>query len=157
MAGPTWDSLQQDVRYAGRSLLRARGFSLTAVATLALAIGGTVSVFSVVDAVYLSALPYAHAEQLVMIENPNVCVHTCSADVTGDQLEAWLPDLPMVSGAAGLASREGKTSTPLGPGWSDYALVSRDFFSVLGLSRLLGRTFVRADDGPGAAAVAVLS
>src|SRR5258708_1423058 len=160
MAVPAWDALQQDVRYACRSLLKARAFSLTAVATLALAIGGTVAVFSVVDAVYWSALPYAHAEQLVMIENANVCAEgSCFADIgdkviapgfpMAEQLEAWPPNLPMISGAAGLAIQEGKMSTPLGLISVGYAAVSGGFFSVLGLRPLLGRTFVPPDDRPG--------
>ena len=60
------EQLTKDVRYAVRALLRAPGFTLVTVVTLALAIGSNVAIFSVVDAVLLDPLPYPNADRLVI-------------------------------------------------------------------------------------------
>src|SRR5205085_6818153 len=61
------DILIQDIRYAARKLLRTPGFSVIAVATLALAIGAITAVFSVVNGVLLKPLPFPNARELVRI------------------------------------------------------------------------------------------
>src|SRR6185312_7327392 len=61
------DHLAQDVRYGARSLLHARVYAAAAIATLALGIGATTAIFSVVDAVLLRPLPYADPDGLVML------------------------------------------------------------------------------------------
>ena len=63
------DALQQDVRYAVRGLLRTRGFTAAAVGTLALCLGANLTIFAVVDAVLLRALPFPEAERLVGVFN----------------------------------------------------------------------------------------
>lgn len=63
------DALQQDVRYAVRGLWRTRGFTVAAVATLALCLGANLTIFAVVDAVLLRALPFPGAERLVGVFN----------------------------------------------------------------------------------------
>lgn len=64
---PSVESILQDVRYGVRQMLRAPGFAVTAVITLALGIGANIIIYTLVDSILLQPLPYAHQEQLVRI------------------------------------------------------------------------------------------
>src|SRR5438045_2141824 len=64
---PSFESVWQDVRYAFRALRKAPSFTIVAVFALALGIGGNTAMFSLVDAVRMRALPYAHVERLVVL------------------------------------------------------------------------------------------
>src|SRR5258708_1454350 len=71
----TWESVAesvlQDIRYAVRQLLRAPGFSLVAILTLALGIGASTAIFSLINAVLLRSLPYGNSSRLVYLYTPN--------------------------------------------------------------------------------------
>src|SRR5262249_8773442 len=63
------EELRQDLRYAVRILLRSPGFSFIAIATMALGIGATTAIYSVIDATLLHPLPYPNPSELVRIED----------------------------------------------------------------------------------------
>src|SRR5689334_13197033 len=66
------EELVRDARYALRSLRRAPSFTVAAIATLALSIGATTSIFSVVNAVLLRGLPYPHADRIIALCEKNL-------------------------------------------------------------------------------------
>jgi len=78
-AGVWLERLVQDVRFALRMLRRAPGFTTVSILTIALGIGATTAIFSVVDATLLHPLPFPHAEQLVRIEDDFAGVETDEA------------------------------------------------------------------------------
>ncbi|HZF68662.1 MAG TPA: hypothetical protein VEZ47_11525, partial [Gemmatirosa sp.] len=101
--------MRADLRYALRTLRRAPGFVLAAVATLALGIGATTAIFSVVDAMLLRPLPYDAAERLVTVwsdrDDPTLEVPPSYADFEDWRREASGPGRPLA--AIALARSEG--------------------------------------------------
>ena len=145
----------QDVRYAIRMLAKNRGFTVAAVLCLMLGIGATTCIFSVVNAVLLRPLPYAHPEQLVRVYTefpkfPNGGLHRFWAsapeflDLRRDthswaSLDAW------TTGGANLA---GETQ----PVRLTTAFVSGGLLGSLGVSPVVGRVISPAEDVPNNAA-----
>jgi putative ABC transport system permease protein len=143
-----------DVRQALRVLTKSPGFTALVVVVLALGIGATTAIFSIVDGVLLKPLPFADAGRIVSIET---LVH-------GEPDDTSYPDLQDWRAAAKTVDRIGAyTSIPVtltGRGDAtvlDSAEVAGDFFELLGVAPLRGRALTAADDGPGAPNVAVIS
>ena len=150
-------TLLQDVRYALRGLRKSPGFTATAVATLALAIGANSAIFSVVRGVLLRPLPFVHSERLVTLQErdedgrgSNTGYATFldwrqrsrsldDAAVVGD----WMPKL---SASRGVAAER-----------LQGARVSQSFFRLLGVRPRLGRDFLPSEDAKGANRVVILS
>ncbi len=153
---PSLESLLQDGVYALRLLAKSPGFAATAILTMAVCIGATTAIFSVVDATLLHPLPYTHPEQLVRIQDDLPGVG--SRDV-GMSMPEW-HDLER-SGAFDFIS----------PVWFDdqnltgsaepvrvgLLLVAPNYFSVLGVKPQLGSTFRPDDHTRGIAEYAVIS
>jgi len=146
--------LGQDIRYALRMLRRAPGFTAVAVATLALGIGATSTIYSVVDGVLLERLPFRDAERLYD-------VRTLYPDGTAYSLSA--PDFMSVRSDIrvfeSVEAVAGRTLALLGLGEPKEvrgALVSDGLFDLLGLRIALGRGFLREEHDPGRGRVAVL-
>ncbi len=147
------DLFLQDVRFARRSLLRQPLFTSVAVITLAVGIGATTAVFSIVDTVLYRPLPYTQPDELVLLGRAD-----------GDQLDGLA--LPEVEGLAELqvfASTAPAVSYGTDIQWSEYAevmngaSVGHQFTDVLGIEPILGRGFAPDEDLPGAAPVVMIT
>ena len=152
----TLERLVQDVRFALRVLWRAPGFATVAILTIALGIGATTAIFSVVNATLLHPLPYPHAEQLVRIEDDLVGLG--SRDV-GMSTPEW-HDLER-SGVFSYVSPtwfDDNNLTGLGHAQRvGLMIVAPTYFALLDVKPQLGVTFDPADATPGFNAQAVIS
>jgi predicted permease len=145
-----------DARYGVRALLASRGFTAAILMTLALGIGANTAIFSVIDAVLLRPLPYAHGERLVHLLQP---VQAGGLPNTGfSPLE--VKDYREQSRALDAVVEYHQMQFTLLGGDAQRvstAVVSANFFDAFGVRPLLGRTFLPQDDVEGAAPVLILS
>ncbi len=145
-----------ELRYAARVLRKAPAFTLTAVVTLALGIGATTAIFSVVNAVLLRPLPYADADRLVLVQADMLARHVSDFPMPpGD-----LPDLRQQGTLFDQVAAVATFQAPLGedgsaPEQITAAPATTNIFDVLGLRAVLGRTFVPSDGTPAPAPPAV--
>jgi putative ABC transport system permease protein len=144
------------MRHAVRSLLKARAFAGIAVATLAIGIGSTTAVFSIVDAVLLRPLPFKDAARLVVLSRVNVKRGVTDAPFSYAAYQEVSSRARSYESISALASDQfnmtGIEHAEELPG----ARVSASFFDVIGVSPAAGRSFSAQDDTPGGPAVVVL-
>ncbi len=146
-----------DLRYALRTLRRAPAFTTIAVLTLALGIGATTAIFSVVDRVLLRPLPYTDAQRLTVLaaDFPRQGLeHGPFSGPEYEDIRAQVRDLLDVAAFAPVSANVTGTDRPER---IQAMVVSTNFFSVLGVAPALGRTFRAEDDGGGIGIVAVIS
>ena len=152
------DELMQDVRYGMRSLLNARVFTAAAVCTLALGIGATTAMFSVVDAVLLRPLPYPDPGRLVMLWEHNLTKGKDHNSVGPANFLAWRDEThSFASMAAFVTTRFTVIRTGSDPVSVQTRLANASLLPMLGAHPILGRVFTESEDQPGAPRVAVLS
>jgi len=144
-----------DLKFAVRQLLKNPGFNAVAVLTLALGIGACTAIFSIVDAVLLYPLPYPAAEQLLSLRE---------VDAKSGQITFAEPNFLDVRARhhtlAAAAQYNVQLTTVLGgsePVRTRVAFVSGDFFKVLGVQPVAGRSFWPEEAKPGGQPVAVVS
>jgi predicted permease len=151
------DDTVRDIRFAGRSLARTPAFSLVAVATLALGIGATTAMFSVVNGVLLRALPYPHAERLVSVFERAISEgNPYTSSVSAPNFHDWRAQAKSVDL---IAAFRGGESTVLGlaePLRANVYSVSHDYFRLFGGTPVIGRTFADDESAPGGEPVAVV-
>lgn len=153
---PFFDTLVQDVRFALRTMAKRPGFTAATILILALGIGATTAVFSVVDRILFRSLPYPHDEQLVSF----------GVKAPFEGIEFMLaPEYAVLRGQSGPF----ESMTSLTPGGADCditeqnpvrlncALVESTFLSTFGIRPIVGRDFAPADDRANAPRVALLS
>ena len=145
---------RQDIRYAWRQLRRNPASTVLAVLILALGIGATTAIFSVVYAVVLKPLPFPEPNQMVSVWSTREGIDD---EVTPRNFDEWKKGSGSFSQLAA-AEPESFTLTDGGePEQIPGALVSADFFAVFRTGPEKGRTFTQEEDRPGGAHVAVIS
>ena len=151
-----WDTLRQDLRFGFRTLRRTPGYTTAAVLILALGIGANTAMFSVIKGVLLEPLPYTSGDELVLIQQqrPEAGVPT---NVSIPELTDYRERLRSVRDLVEYHSMSFALLNEGEPDRVNTGVVSANFFDMLGVRPLLGRTFVDDDDDLGAEAVLVLS
>ena len=148
--------LAQDLRYALRQLRKSPGFAITAVLTLALAVGITTAIFSVIYAELIRPLPYNHPEQIFYLQTWSPQGYTQPASYP-EYLD-WRHDNHVFSALAAYNDFEAVNfEGPTGPVALNRVSTSDNFFDVFGVTPILGRTFASGEDQPGKTDIVVLS
>lgn len=143
-------AILQDLRASLRSLTKSPGFTLAAVATLALGIGASTATFSVVHAVLLEELPFEEPDRLVVVW-PEVNANKAMVLMAEERMRS-------LAGVSGMNAGWTLTLTGVGePEELTGMMVSPHYFDLLGVSPALGRSFEPTADLPGEAGVAILS
>jgi predicted permease len=164
------DALGRDVKYALRQMRKSPGFAATAIVTLALGIGATTAIFTLVQQVMLRSLPVARPDQLWRIGDSDDCCYSDSYTQGDWNFFSWeayklfRADTPAFEDLAAfqvgeanaeLGVRRAGSSAPAETGDGEY--VSGNFFRTFGITAWRGRLLTDADDREGAQPVAVMS
>ncbi len=143
-----WDHFWQDIRYALRTLRKSPAFAAITILTIALGIGATTSIFSVVDAALLHPLPYPQPEQLVSIEDN---LPGSGARDAGMSQPEWL-DLQhsgIFEHVSPAQFDENNLTGSAQPARVRILFVAPNYFALLGVKPQLGRGFNPVDHSPG--------
>jgi predicted permease len=150
-------SFLSDLRFGLRSLLRARGLTVTVVLTLALGIGANAAIFSVVRGVLLKPLANRDEQRLIYIRQSAPGLGTPNTTFSVPEIDDLKARVKAVS-AFGDFSTIGFTMVGLGePRVVSAGVVSGSYFEVMGLRPVIGRLINSSDDGPNAAGAIVLT
>ena len=148
-------TLKQDFLYGVRMLAKKPLFSIVAILTLALGIGATTAIFSVVNAVLLRALPYHKGEQLITLSS-----NSPGGDRDGlsiPEVDDFKSRMQTLEDLAAFQSQSVNVTGGDRPDRVRGAFVTANFFKVFNLNPIVGRTFVEGEDRPGAAKLAVVN
>jgi putative ABC transport system permease protein len=151
-------TLWQDLRYGARMLLKKPGFTLIAVLTLALGIGANTAIFSVVNAVLLRPLPYSESERLMQIFLNNPETASARGGYGNADFQALRERNQSFEKIAAISP--GNSFSLTGGGSPEQvvgAVVTAEFFDMLGARPRRGRTFLAGEDKPGSPRAVVVS
>jgi putative ABC transport system permease protein len=150
-------TLLADVRFALRSLLRAKGLAITVILTLALGIGANAAIFSVVRGVLLKPLVNRDEDRLIYIRQSAPGLQADNTNFSVPEIDDLRSRVKTLS-AFGDFSTVGFTMVGLGePRVVSAGVVGGSYFDVMGLRPVIGRLLNAGDDGPNAAGAAVLT
>jgi putative ABC transport system permease protein len=150
-------ALLQDIRYGIRMLAKNPGFAIVAVLTLALGIGANTAIFSVVQNVLLRPLPYNHPENLVQISNTYPGWGQLAIS-PGDFNDFRQQAREFSEMSAYIQTAQGFNLTGEGqPERLQAAFATSNFFPILGIRPIAGRTFTSEEDKPASAPVLMIS
>src|SRR5215475_7916087 len=149
------DEMFQDLRYGLRMLMKAPGFTLIAVFTLALGIGASTAIFSAVNPILFEPLPYPHADRMVMIWEKRK--DGGRIESTFGAYRAFVERCRSFDAIAVMKSWQPTMTGPTEPERLDGQRVSAGYFRTLGVSPAIGRDFLESDDQLNGPNVAILS
>jgi predicted permease len=149
----------QDTRYTFRQLRKSPAFTVTAILMLALGIGATTAIFSIVEGVLLRPLPFPDPDRLVILGDvleDSHCASCAPSSVTAPDIRNYMRDTESFSHLGGYRQRLFELSGPGDPVAVNATRMSGEVFAALGVPPVLGRTFTQQEDEEGQQ-VAVLS
>ena len=149
------DSLFKDIRYGVRGLLKHPGFTAIVVITLALGIGASTAIFSVVDNVLLRRLPYRNAERIVAIQEMNR--EGKRGQVTSANFLDWRAQSTVFEHLAAIKTTTSNLALSDQAERIDLAQTNANFFDVFGITPTYGRLFLPQDEQAGHDPVVVVS
>jgi len=154
---PGWwlGTVLQDVRYALRGFRRNPVFTITVIATLALGIGATTAVFSVVDRILFRSLPYAHADRLVSVGL--VAPIIPQEFMLGGSYYDWRDNQKPFEALTSETGVDACDLTERNPARLKCASVEANFLPTFGISPVLGRNFLPEEDRPHGPKVALIT
>ncbi|HKD62959.1 MAG TPA: ABC transporter permease [Candidatus Acidoferrales bacterium] len=145
-------TLLQDVKYGARMLAKSPGFTIVAVLTLALGIGASTAVFSIVDAVLLKPLPYPHADRIVFPWRQAPAVMDLGYNEVpwgARTFQHFQHDVKTFQDVGAFEAAGFNLTGTDDPVRIDGVRASAGFFRALGVAPLIGRTFLDEEDHPG--------
>src|SRR5438046_482084 len=141
--------IPQDVRYTLRQLRKSPGFTVTAILMLALGIGATTAIFSIVEGVLLRPLPFPDPDGLVILGDVlegSHCASCAHSSVTAPDIRNYMRDTQSFSHLGGYRQRLFELSGTGDPAAVNGTRMSGEVFAALGVPPLLGRTFTQHED-----------
>jgi predicted permease len=151
------ENLLEDFRIGIRLLRKTPGFATLAVLTLAVGIGANTAIFGLANAAFFRPLPYPDAERLAFLWQNNQRTGEIEGLVSYPNFYDWRSQSHNFADMAFFMSGKSILSTAGDPEFTPSALVSVNFFSVLGVNPAMGRSFAPDEQIPGHANVAVIS
>jgi putative ABC transport system permease protein len=149
------ETLLKDLRYGFRSLIKHPGFTAIVIITLALGIGASTAIFSVVNSVVLRRLPYKDADRIVAI--PELNADGRRAQVTAANFYDWRQQNTVFEHLAAIRTTSSNLTVGDQAERIDISQTTANFFSVFDLQPVYGRLFIPEDEQAGHAPIAVLS
>ena len=150
-------SIAQDLKYAFRTLRKSPGFALVVLVTLALGIGANTAIFSVINGVLLRRLPYEGGDRLMLIRQPSTLNQNPNVRFSPLEFADYRKQNRTFDGIVEYHNMPFSLYGRGEPQQVETGVVSWNFFQVMGVSPLLGRTFLQGEDEEGAEPVLVLS
>jgi putative ABC transport system permease protein len=148
-------NILRDSRYALRQLVKTPGFTFVTIVTLALGIGATSAIFSVVNAVLLRPLPFPGSDELVRVYE--IVPQYGRFSVAPGTFLDWKQQATVFGQMAAISGGRATFTGTEGPEQVPGASVSAELFELLRVQPMLGRTFTQSEDAPGRNSVVVLS
>jgi predicted permease len=141
------ETILLDLRYGVRNMRSNPVVTLVALFSLALAMGASTAIFSVVDAVLLRALPYKEPDRVALLWMTNA-INGARVNVSVPNFDDWERRTRSFENLAMYRETDASVSVNGEPDWIEYAWVYGDFFPLLGRSPIVGRAFGASDSDP---------